>query len=61
MKNHGCLIFERGDESHCVNSQDLGQALARAKVPLFVLNACQSAVEGEHEAFSSVASQLIAV
>jgi hypothetical protein len=26
-----------------------------------VLNACQSAVEGEHEAFSSVASQLIAV
>ena len=24
MKNHGCLIFERGDESHCVNSQDLG-------------------------------------
>jgi tetratricopeptide (TPR) repeat protein len=61
MENCGCLVFEKEDGCHFVNSKDLGQALANAKVPLFVLNACQSAVEGENEAFSSVASQLIAV
>ncbi|MDQ1254276.1 MAG: hypothetical protein QG646_3507, partial [Euryarchaeota archaeon] len=60
-ENCGCLVFEKEDGCHFVNSKDLGQALARAKVPLFVLNACQSAVEGENEAFSSVASQLISV
>jgi tetratricopeptide (TPR) repeat protein len=62
IENCGCLVFEKEEEGcHFVNSKDLGQALARAKVPLFVLNACQSAVEGENEAFSSVASQLISV
>lgn len=61
MENCGCLVFEKEDGCHFVNSKDLGQAIAKAQVPLFVLNACQSAVEGEKEAFSSVASQLIAV
>jgi tetratricopeptide (TPR) repeat protein len=61
IENHGFLVFEKDDKCHFVSSIDLGQELARAKVTLFVLNACQSAVEGENAAFSSVASQLIAV
>ncbi|MFH1743400.1 MAG: tetratricopeptide repeat protein, partial [bacterium] len=46
---------------HIVNSQDLGNALATSKIPLFVLNACQSAEEGKSDPYSSVASQLVAV
>lgn len=58
----GHLVFETEDGSEdIVNSQDLGQALATCKVPLFVLNACQSAQEGKADAFGSVASQLLAV
>jgi hypothetical protein len=58
----GHLVFETEDGSaDIVNSQDLGQALATCKVPLFVLNACQSAQEGKADAFGSVASQLLAV
>ncbi|MEM3554980.1 MAG: Fe-S-containing protein, partial [Candidatus Micrarchaeaceae archaeon] len=44
-----------------MSSQDLGQVLANCKVPLFVLNACQSAEEGKANPFSSVASQLVAI
>jgi len=62
MAEKGHLVFEREDGTpHVVNSQSLGEALATCKVPLFVLNACQSAEEGEADSFSSVASQLVAV
>lgn len=58
----GNLVFEKEDGTEdIINSADLGQALATCKVPLFVLNACQSAEESEVDAFSSVASQLVAV
>lgn len=58
----GHLVFEKEDATeHIVNSQDLGQVLATCKVPLFVLNACQSAEEGKIDPFSSVASQLVAI
>jgi len=42
-----------------VSSEELGQELATCRVPLFVLNACQSAREGR-DPYSSVASQLVA-
>jgi len=58
----GHLVFEKMDGTeHIVNSNDLGQILVRSKVPLFVLNACQSAEEGKDDPYSSVASQLIAI
>jgi tetratricopeptide (TPR) repeat protein len=58
----GHLVFEKDDGTEDItNSEDLGQALATCKVPLFVLNACQSAEEGKVEAYSSVASQLVAI
>ena len=58
----GHLVFEKDDGTEdIVNSEDLGQALATCKVPLFVLNACQSAEEGKADAYSSVAAQLVAV
>jgi tetratricopeptide (TPR) repeat protein len=58
----GHLVFENLDGTpKYVSSQDIGQLLADCRVPLFVLNACQSAEEGKSDPFSSVASQLIAV
>jgi len=40
----GHLVFEKTDGSErVVSSHDLGQALATCRVPLFVLNVCQSA------------------
>ena len=58
----GHLAFENDkSEEQVVDSHALGQALATCKVPLFVLNACQSAQEGKDDAFSSVASQLVAI
>ncbi|HTC74966.1 MAG TPA: CHAT domain-containing protein, partial [Edaphobacter sp.] len=61
MPSAGHLVFENADGSpHVVNSLDLGQALAACGVPLFVLNACQSAQEGKADPFASVASQLVA-
>ena len=57
----GHLVFENEDGSpHFVSASELGQVLASAHVPLFVLNACQSAIEGAEDPFSSIASQLIA-
>ena len=55
-------MFEKGDGGeHVVSSDELGQALATARVPLFVLNACQSAQEESGaDPFSSVAAQLVA-
>lgn len=44
LAGNGHLVFEKNDGSeNIVNSQDLGQALSTSGVPLFVLNACQSA------------------
>jgi len=61
-EGEGHLVFEREDGTpHVVSSEELGQALATCRVPLFVLNACQSAEEGEQDPFSSVASQLVAI
>jgi tetratricopeptide (TPR) repeat protein len=58
----GRLVFETEEGGpHVVNSQELGEALATCRVPLFVLNACQSAEEGPADPFSSVAAQLVAV
>ena len=46
--DRGHLVFEKDDGTEdIVNSEDLGQALATCKVPIFVLNACQSAEEGK--------------
>lgn len=57
----GHLVFEKEDGSpHVVSAFELGLVLASAHVPLFVLNACQSAIEGAKDPFSSVATQLIA-
>ena len=57
----GHLVFEKEDGSpHVVSALELGQVLATAHLPLFVLNACQSAIEGDRDPFSSVATQLIA-
>ena len=62
MEGRGHLVFEKEDGTpHVVNSPDLAQALATCRVPLFVLNACQSSEEGQEDAFSSVASQLVAI
>ncbi|MEW6262724.1 MAG: tetratricopeptide repeat protein [Thermodesulfobacteriota bacterium] len=58
----GHLIFERADGSaHVVGSEELGQMLTRGRVPLFVLNACQSAEEGGADPYASVASRLVAI
>ena len=58
----GHLVFENSDGAeHIVNSDLLGNILANCRVPLFVLNACQSAEEGGQDPYSSVASRLISV
>ncbi len=58
----GHLVFETEDGGEqVVNSEQLGQALAAAHVPLFILNACQSAEEGDESSYSSVASQLVSI
>ena len=46
-EGRGHLVFEdEAGEPHIVNSEELSQALATTHVPLFVLNACQSAARG---------------
>jgi tetratricopeptide (TPR) repeat protein len=56
----GQLALEKADgTADLVTSEKLGQLLASCRVPLFILNACQSAQEGETDPFSSVASQLV--
>ncbi|MBU7018636.1 MAG: CHAT domain-containing protein [Theionarchaea archaeon] len=58
----GYLVFEKEDGTEdTVSSDRLGQALATCRVPLFILNACQSAEEGKTDSYASVASQLVAV
>jgi len=57
----GYLVFEKADGlPDRIASDRLGQALATSKVSLFALNACQSAIEGTADPFSSVAAQLLA-
>ncbi|MFX0183624.1 MAG: CHAT domain-containing protein [Candidatus Hodarchaeota archaeon] len=59
--DRGFLIFENtnGDPDP-IDSHRLGQVLSTSQVPLFILNACQSAEEGKTVLFSSIASQLLA-
>ncbi|MGK7878086.1 MAG: tetratricopeptide repeat protein [Xenococcaceae cyanobacterium] len=55
----GELVFESLDGSEQVISADrIAQSLANCRVPVFILNACKSAQEGE-EKFSSVATRFI--
>jgi hypothetical protein len=62
VADRGHLVFEQTDGTEDVISSDrLGQVLANCRVPLFFLNACQSAEEGTRDPFSSVASQLVSI
>ena len=57
----GLLVFEKNDGSpDIVTAAQIAQNLADCRVPIFVLNACKSAQEGE-EKFSSVASRLVSL
>jgi tetratricopeptide (TPR) repeat protein len=57
----GQLVFEGVDGSpQVIDAARIAQNLANCRVPIFVLNACQSAQEGEG-AFSSVATALVSV
>jgi len=57
----GFLAFETAaGKKDSVGAGRIGQALATAGVPLFVLNACQSAQQGGADPFSSVAACLVA-
>jgi hypothetical protein len=55
----GVLVFENLDGSpQIVTAAQIAQNLADCGVPIFVLNACKSAQEGEDK-FSSVATRLV--
>jgi tetratricopeptide (TPR) repeat protein len=57
----GVLVFEKNDGSpDIVTAAQMAQNLADCRVPIFVLNACKSAQEGE-EKFSSVATRLVSL
>ncbi|MEQ9000575.1 MAG: tetratricopeptide repeat protein [Coleofasciculus sp. B1-GNL1-01] len=57
----GVLVFEKNDGSpDIVTAAQIAQNLADCRVPIFVLNACKSAQEGE-EKFSSVATRLVSL
>jgi len=57
----GLLVFEKNDGSpDIVTAAKIAQNLADCRVPIFVLNACKSAQEGE-EKFSSVATRLVSL
>jgi tetratricopeptide (TPR) repeat protein len=57
----GQLVFEGVDGSpQVIDAARIAQNLTNCRVPIFVLNACQSAQEGEG-AFSSVATALVSV
>ncbi len=58
----GCLVFETPDgRPHPVPAETLSQTLGTFRVPMVVLNACQSAAidEDAENAFASVAASLI--
>ena len=57
----GFLVFETEDGSpQKINAAQIAQNLTDCNVPIFILNACKSAKEGE-ESFSSVATRLVAL
>lgn len=56
----GLLVFETEEgTAQEILAERIAQSLTDCRVPVFVLNACQSGQEGE-EKFSSVATQLVA-
>jgi tetratricopeptide (TPR) repeat protein len=57
----GVLVFEKEDGSpKIVTATQLAQNLADCRVPIFVLNACQSGQAGQ-DPFSSVATRLVSL
>jgi len=57
----GVLVFEADDGSpQIVTAAQIAQNLESCRVPIFILNACKSATEGE-EKFSSVATRLVSL
>ncbi len=57
----GVLVFEKEDGSpEIVTAAQIAQNLADCRVPIFVLNACQSGQAGE-DPFSSVATRLVSL
>ncbi|KAB8318805.1 tetratricopeptide repeat protein [Tolypothrix campylonemoides VB511288] len=57
----GVLVFEADDGSpQIVTAAQIAQNLESSRVPIFILNACKSAHEGE-EKFSSVATRLVSL
>jgi tetratricopeptide (TPR) repeat protein len=57
----GVLVFENADGSEqIVTAAQIAQSLTDCQVPLFVLNACRSAQEG-NGSFSSVATRLVSL
>ncbi|HBE59112.1 MAG TPA: hypothetical protein DEA78_25765, partial [Cyanobacteria bacterium UBA11159] len=57
----GVLVFEANDGSpQIITAAQIAQNLADCRVPIFVLNACKSAQEGEGS-FSSVATRLVSL
>jgi hypothetical protein len=57
----GVLVFEADDGSpQIITAAQIAQNLESCRVPIFILNACKSAQEGE-EKFSSVATRLVSL
>ncbi len=60
-KGQGVLVFENTDGSpQIVTAAQIAQSLNDCRVPIFVLNACKSAQEGDGS-FSSVATRLVSL
>ncbi|MGB3515826.1 MAG: tetratricopeptide repeat protein [Elainellaceae cyanobacterium] len=57
----GVLVFEHPDGSpQVVTAAQIAQSLTDCRVPIFMLNACKSAQEGENS-FSSVATRMVSL
>ncbi|RUT03939.1 hypothetical protein DSM106972_048530 [Dulcicalothrix desertica PCC 7102] len=60
-KGQGVLVFENTNGSpQIITAAQIAQSLNDCRVPIFVLNACKSAQEGEGS-FSSVATRLVSL
>jgi tetratricopeptide (TPR) repeat protein len=60
-KGQGVLVFENIDGSpQIITANQIAQSLNDCRVPIFVLNACKSAQEGDGS-FSSVATRLVSL
>ncbi|QSJ20672.1 tetratricopeptide repeat protein [Nostoc sp. UHCC 0702] len=60
-KGQGVLVFENTDGSpQIITAAQIAQSLNDCRVPIFVLNACKSAQEGDGS-FSSVATRLVSL